>query len=698
MTPRSLQAANSPLDLSRIASTAILALLGAVTGQFLIALALRWDNALRLSIFCGAMGVLGLYLVRTKRVRAGLLCALAAAVAACLYAGYLNRGINNLSMTVLPVIVVFAGFLLDRALVLGCASMASAGIVIMQVLRFQEGRGTMTPTDIGIIATFALTIALSATAGYQMASRLSRALKDLRDSEERWQLALLGSNDGIWDWNPVTNELYVSDRWKAMLGYSASELAGTEKEWRSLVHPDDLAGVQSDTRAHLEGRTDFFSSEFRMRTKIGDYRWILSRGKAWRDDHGAAIRMVGSHKDITEHREALEKAEAASRAKSEFLANLSHEIRTPMNAVLGYAELLRGISSEHERQELLGELSSSAGALQELLNHMLDLSRIESGKLVLASAPFRVADLVHGTLALFHGMAKEHEVEFRVKLAEDTPEAVSGDEGRVRQVLMNLVGNAVKFTRKGKVGIDVEPYFGETQGLLIRVWDEGEGIPEEARERIFEPFFQADASETRKYGGIGLGLAIVKRLLAQMGGTIELETERTRGASFRLFVPLAACAQSGTESLDPAATPGSQRSAKVLLVEDNAVNQKIAARLLERHNHRVRIASSGEDALRATQEEEFDLILMDLHMPEMNGAEVAEEIRRRESGPKRTPIWALTAAASIEERQRCKAVGMDGFLTKPIDIKDLLRAVEKAMAASPRTLVVPPGVELPRDL
>jgi PAS domain S-box-containing protein len=632
------------------------------------------------------MGLAGLWLVRISYVRTGLLFALAAAISACLYAGYLNRGINNLAMTVLPVIVVFAGFLLDRTIILGCASMASLGIVAMQWLRWQEGRGTMSASDIGIIATFSLTIALSATAGYLMASRLNRALRDLRESEERWQLALLGSNDGIWDWNPITNELFVSSRWKSMLGFDDADLAGTAEEWRSLVHPEDLNQVEEASRRHLEAHSEHFSSEFRMRTKGGQYRWILSRGRAWRDDSGKAIRMVGSHKDITEHRDALAKAEAASRAKSEFLANLSHEIRTPMNAVLGYAELLRGSSKDEDRREYLRELTATAGALQELLSHMLDLSRLESGKLSLTSAPFKVRDLVEGTLALFRGIAREREVALHVSISEATPEAVRGDEARIRQVLMNLVGNAVKFTHGGGVGIEVDHLVKRKAGLQFRVWDDGDGIPEAARDRIFEPFFQADASETRKHGGIGLGLAIVKRLIVQMDGEIELEGGRHNGTAFRFFVPLESCPSPKLQDGAALSEFGSieQRSARVLLVEDNAVNQKIATRLLERHAHSVRIAASGKEALRAAQEERFDLILMDLHMPEMNGAEAAEAIRRSEGTSKRTPIWALTAAASDEERLRCKEAGMDGFLTKPIEIGALLRVVDQALADAMR--------------
>ena len=684
------------MDLTKIASTAILALLGAVAGQFVIALALQWDNALRLSLFCAGMGLWGLWLVRRKHVRAGLLCALTAAIVSCLYAGYLNRGVNNLAMTVLPVIVVFAGFLMDRIIVVGCAAMASLGIVAIQWLRWQEGRGTMTPTDIGVIATFGLTISLSAAAGYLMASRLSRALRELKQSEERWQLALLGSNDGIWDWNPVTNDLYVSERWKAMLGYGPEDLVGTQEEWRSLVHPEDLSKVEEETRKHLEGFNDSFSSEFRMMAKDGSYRWILSRGKAWRDEKGLAIRMVGSHKDITDHKEALARAEAASRAKTEFLANLSHEIRTPMNAVLGYAELLRNSASGSERQEYLNELTASASALQELLHHLLDLSRIDSGKMRIANEPFQLIGMLNATLALFRGMAKERNVHFRLQVAEGTPETVRGDEARVRQVLMNLVGNAVKFTRNGEVSVEVRRAT-VPMGIEFRVRDEGIGIPEAARDRVFEAFFQADSSETREHGGVGLGLAISKRLIEQMGGEIVLEAPGARGTSFRFWVPLEACAEATAAKPRPSAATGA-KPARILLVEDNLVNQKIAARLLEKHSHCVRIAGSGEEAVQAAREESFDLILMDLHMPTMNGAEAAEAIRQFEAAERRTPIWALTAAASHEERERCERAGMDGFLTKPIQLEALLDAVKRVLEEKERTAGSADGLKAPDNL
>ncbi len=272
-----------------------------------------------------------------------------------------------------------------------------------------------------------------------------------------------------------------------MLGYEPAELAGTQEECRSLVHPEDVSKVEEEIRAHLKGRTDSFSSGFRMRAKDGRYRWILSRGKAWRDDKGKAIRMAGSR-------------EPAIRAETEFLANLSHEIRTPMNAVLGYAELLRGSSNAAERQECLDELTASASALQELLHHLLDLSCLESGKLTLTSEVFRIREMLNATLALFRGMAKERDVRFRLEVAEGTQETVRGDESRVHQVLMNLVGNAVKFTRNGEVSVEVRRAT-VAAGIQFRVRDEGIGIPAEARDRGFEPFFQADSCKTREHCG-----------------------------------------------------------------------------------------------------------------------------------------------------------------------------------------------------
>lgn len=679
-----IQAAPS-ISTEKIARTAVLTLLVAVGGQLLIALALGWAVTLRLSLWNGVVVLFGYYLVRTGHTRAGLLCSLATAIFSCLVAGYLNRGASNVAMSVLPVIVVFAGFLLDRFIIIGCATMASLGIVTIHCLRWQQGRGTMGTNDIGVISILLLTIALSAAAGYLMAWRLTSALQELQQSEERWQLALLGSNDGIWDWNLRSNKIFVSERWKAMLGYGPAELTQVENQWRPLIHPEDLPQVDAEIQSHLDGKTEHFSSEFRMRAKDGGYRWILSRGKAWKDPQGAIIRMVGSHKDVTDYRQALENAQAASRAKSEFLANLSHEIRTPMNAVLGYAELLRSETDETEKLQHLAELTDSASALQELLSQMLDLSRIESGKFTLHTAPFRVQELLDGTLALFHGTARERGIQFAIDIHPATPPAVLGDAARIRQVLMNLVGNAVKFTRQGSVGLAVEPVTSPAPGLAFRVWDEGDGIPAEARGRIFEPFFQADTSQTRKHGGVGLGLAIVQRLLTQMGGSITLEAPGPRGTAFRFFVPLEPCALPDDTHAPPPSN-SAPCAAKVLLVEDNAVNQRVAARLLERHGHQVQVCASGEEALIVCRDQHFDLILMDLHMPNMNGAEAAAAIRQSEGNSRRTPIYALTAAVSEEERLGCQQVGMDGFLTKPIHLAALLDAVAKALAG--RTHVV----------
>lgn len=513
-----------------------------------------------------------------------------------------------------------------------------------------------------------------------MARRLQMALDELRRSEERWYLALLGSNDGIWDWDPRTDEIFLSSRWKSMLGYDEDEFVGPAAQWRELVHPDDLAGVMEAFEKHRSGRSESFVAEYRMRVRDGQYRWILSRAKGWRNEKGELARVVGSQSDITAHKEALERAEAASRAKSSFVANVSHEIRTPMNAVLGYAELLRGAKTETERREYLDELTITAKALQELLGQLLDLSRIESGKLQLEERSFRLRDLVDGTVALFRGLARQKAVTLEATVAAGMPEYLSGDEARLRQILMNLVGNAVKFTPRGRVGIEVMPASEEAGRFVVRVWDEGPGIPAAARERIFEPFYQGDTSETRSHGGIGLGLTIAQRLAEQMGGRIELEEDYRAGTAFRFWAPLKP-AQMEVEA-KPAKLPSVEgnQSARVLLVEDNVVNQRVATRLLERHGHQVRVAPSGEDAVRIAQEDRFDLILMDLHMPGMGGEEATIEIRRREGNAKRTPIWALTAAVSEAEKTRCDQAGMDGFLAKPIDLQSLLKAVEMALS------------------
>lgn len=509
----------------------------------------------------------------------------------------------------------------------------------------------------------------------------------LREREQRWELMLEGADLGAWDWDTRTNKTVFNEHWASMLGYTLEEVSASASEfWIAHIHPEDRAFVLAALQRHIQGETERYQAEYRMCSKSGADIWVLARARAVsRDANGHALRIAGTHLDITERKQAeqqltiaKEAAENANQAKSQFLAVMSHEIRTPLNGILGLVELLQHSQLDAQQQQQVRMLASSGRALSSLVNELLDLAKIESGQLLLEPHDFKLQDLIDDSVYLFTPQAQAKGLALDVRVTDDVPQVVHGDAKRLRQVLINLISNAIAHTEQGfvTVSLAVTEQTATTACLRFTVLDTGSGIDTEQQRDIFEAFVQGDSSTRRRHDGAGLGLAICRQLLALMDSEIHVTSTPGQGSVFYFTVCLAVVTapllpSAPSETVSPGKTEASR--ARVLIVEDNLINQELIKQMMTLLSCEVDCADDGKAAVEQVAQQSYDLVLMDLRMPEMDGFDATLEIRRNEhdNGRKPVPIVALTADVVEGVVERCHEIGMDGFLSKPVSLQQL---------------------------
>ena len=555
--------------------------------------------------------------------------------------------------------------------------------------RVIEVRGNAMP-DGGIVTMYA-----DKTAEHE-------ALAELATSEDRLARALEASGLGLWESDLETGEVYVSRGWSSMLGLGEQDVQVSAASVDACLPPEgrERERIFEARRRLVKGEIDTLSLEHRFARADGTSSWLHTSAQvSKRAPDGRALRVVGTCADITERMEAAvaleaarQAADEASRAKSDFLATISHELRTPLNGVVGLAHLLRGADLPPMEHDAVAMIDNCAKSLLSLVDNVLDLSRIEAGRLTIDEGPVDLSGLVNEVADVFTVRAQDKGIHFTLSVEPSLPDCIHADGGRLRQILLNLLANALKFTSAGGFSLAVRRAVAAAQPTLeLEVRDSGIGIAPEDQARLFQRFTQVDSTRTRRYGGSGLGLAISRELAQLMQGDIELRSSPGSGSSFTLRIPLVAVAR--PEAAAAVAQVRDPAEARILVAEDNPVNRLVIQRLLKSQGYtQVTVVEDGLQAVQACEQSVFDLVLMDCQMPIMDGLEATQELRRRGFG---IPILALTASAVAGDRERCIAAGMDDYLTKPIEPAKLALRLQQWLEAAPAADTLPAPLELP---
>jgi signal transduction histidine kinase/CheY-like chemotaxis protein/HPt (histidine-containing phosphotransfer) domain-containing protein len=503
-------------------------------------------------------------------------------------------------------------------------------------------------------------------------------------------LATKAGKIGIWEWNVATGALEWDSAMYALYGLEPRTSIPPNTLAKDCIDPSDRERAELQMHQTLHGGEPF-DSEFRVTWPDAEVHHLRSIGRLVHDPRGASSRLVGATWDITEVRNLAddlrgekERAERANRAKSEFLARMSHEIRTPMNGIIGFTTLVLDGELSAEQRRYVALLRDAGRSLLAIINDILDFSKLEAGRIELEHIPVNLNALIDGALSIVRSEALPKGLALDVEIAPDVPAWVNGDPTRLRQTLLNLLTNALKFTEHGSIRVNVQRELTAMDDRIrFEVSDTGIGIAPEQQHLLFGDFAQLDASTTRRYGGTGLGLAICKRLVEAMGGAIGVRSAAGAGSVFWFTADLAAIAAPAPSAADEPLSKIAPR--RILVADDNRVNQVVVGSLLTRDGHDVVLVENGSEAVEAVQMNQFDLVLMDMQMPVMNGLEATRAIRALPRPFCDVAIVAVTANAMAEEVESCHAAGMNGHLAKPVDRELLRRAIVRWTHDSPAT-------------
>jgi len=522
-----------------------------------------------------------------------------------------------------------------------------------------------------------------------------RITEQLQDSEERYRMLAEYSADLISKHDLQGIYTFASPASLSLLGYEPEELLG--KNAYDFFHPDDLQKLGL-SHERLMATPDIITIDYRVRREDGSYIWFETMSRTIRDPQGAPQEIIAMSRDVSQRKEAEEKlqqaseellqayeetaraqkeAERANEAKSQFLASMSHEIRTPMTAILGFSKILRGRVSDGKSREFVDNMVSSGEHLLDLINDVLDISRVEAGRMVLNPQPVDLKQLADDIVNLFRPLSEDKGLTLTSDI-RDLPPRLNLDRQRIRQIITNLLGNAIKFTEEGSVSLSVHPDK-KRKGIVIEVCDSGPGVPEEAKERIFDPFYQSENTRYTKTQGTGLGLSITSKLIQAMEGTIALSTKLGHGSTFTAFIPCKAVKLDDVlpediRQLEIKTAEPLERLA-ILVADDHAPNRLLIDHILSTRGHRVTVVENGQEAVNAFSKSAFDVVLLDVQMPVMGGYEAIRHIRKTPGGD-RVPVITLTAFAMRGDRLKSLEAGADDYIAKPFDPDDLISKVE----------------------